>query len=206
MASDDTRASVPRSNDGARDRERGWRIAGYLGVAGFFGLEVLTRRRGAASRLDASEDDRGTTRAIVAAYAVAGLVAPGLRRVPVPRLPPVVRPVGVLLEAIGLGIRAWSMRALADSYTRTLRVEGEQRVVETGPYRLIRHPGYLGSLLIWIGLALTSRNVIVVAVSGVLLGGAYRRRIIAEERLLLRDLRGYGAYRDRTRRLVPFLW
>ena len=95
---------------------------------------------------------------------------------------------------------------MPDSYTRTLRTEGEQRVVDTGPYRLVRHPGYAGSLLTWNGFALTTRSRPVIAVVGVLLGRAYDQRIAAEEALLQRDLPDYVAYSHRTNKLVPFVW
>ena len=57
----------------------GWFLAGYAGVAGFILLEAATRRRGAASSLDASTDDRGTTRLIVVAYVTAAIAAPLVR-------------------------------------------------------------------------------------------------------------------------------
>jgi protein-S-isoprenylcysteine O-methyltransferase Ste14 len=98
------------------------------------------------------------------------------------------------------------MRTLGSSYSRTLRVEEAQSVVERGPYRLVRHPGYAGSLLIWTGLALTSRSLPVVAVVGGLLGVAYHRRVAAEEALLRRAFPGYIEYSRRTRRLIPFVW
>ncbi len=98
------------------------------------------------------------------------------------------------------------METLGSAYSRTLRTEEEQRVIETGPYALVRHPGYLGSLLVWAGFALTSRNLAVVAIVGVLLGDAYRRRIEAEERLLRRNLPDYVGYSERTKRLVPWVW
>jgi hypothetical protein len=65
------------------------------------------------------------------------------------------------------------------SYSRTLRVvedEDQQTVIDAGPYRLIRHPGYLGPLLTWVGFALTSRRLSVVALIVGLLGVAYERR------------------------------
>ena len=78
---------------------------------------------------------------IVTAYTLGAELPLVLRRVPVPQLPPVAGPAGLALEATGLALRAWSMRTLGTSYTRTLRTEGEQHVVDSGPYRLIRHPG-----------------------------------------------------------------
>ena len=154
-------------------------MAGYAGVAGFFVLEKSTRERGAAASLEASRDDRGTTRMIVAAYATAAVVAPLVRALRRPRLRAAAGPVGVGLEAAGLGLRAWSMRTLGQSYSRTLRVGHGQRVVDRGPYRFLRHPGYAGSLLIWTGFALTSRSIAVVEMVGGLLGLAYHRRVSA---------------------------
>jgi protein-S-isoprenylcysteine O-methyltransferase Ste14 len=111
-----------------------------------------------------------------------------------------------MLEALGLGLRAWSMRTLGRSYTRTLRIDDAQQIVDSGPYAWVRHPGYAGSLLVWTGFALTSRSLpAVLAVDG-LLGTAYQRRIAAEETLLRRDLRGYDAYRERTNKLIPLVW
>ncbi len=184
----------------------GWFVAGYVGVAGFFVLEATTRQRGAASSLTASHDDRGTTRMIVAAYAIAAVAAPLARVVWKPRLPRAAGPMGLGLEAAGLALRAWSMRTLGRSYSRTLRVELAQRTVESGPYQFVRHPGYAGSLLIWTGFALTSRSLPVVEGVGGLLALAYHRRVAAEEALLRRELPGYDAYSRRTKRLIPFVW
>jgi protein-S-isoprenylcysteine O-methyltransferase Ste14 len=194
---------------GANANGRGswnWFLAGYTALAGFFALEAATRSQGPASSLDASTDDQGTTDAIVAAYVISGVAAPFLRSIPLPRLPGSVAPIGLVTELAGLGVRAWSMRTLGRAYSRTLRAEREQRVVEAGPYRYVRHPGYLGSNLIWLGFALTSRSPLVVSVVGVVVGNAYRRRIQAEEALLRRELPGYSEYSDRTRRLIPFVW
>jgi len=182
-------------------------IAGYAGLAGFFLLEGLLRQSGSPASLKASEQDRGTTRAVVLAYAVASDL-PLLRRwLPGPALPPAVAPAGLLMQAAGLALRAWSMRALGGSYTRTLRVEdGQQTVVDSGPYRWGRHPGYLGSLLTWVGFACTSSSAPVLALIAGLLGGVYRRRIVAEEQLLRCDLFGYTTYSERTKKLIPFVW
>jgi len=190
----------------SRGSGAGWFVAGYVGVAGFFVLEASTRQRGAASSLTASRDDRGTTRMIVAAYVTAAASAPLVRLVWKPRLPRAAGPMGLGLEAAGLALRAWSMRTLGRSYSRTLRVEGAKHIVESGPYRFVRHPGYAGSLLIWTGFALTSRSLPVVEGVGGLLALAYHRRVAAEEALLRRELPGYDAYSRRTKRLIPYVW
>ena len=52
------------------------------------------------------------------------------------------------LVSTGLALRAWSMRALGSYYSRTLRTTSDQVVIESGPYRVIRHPGYFGSIMV----------------------------------------------------------
>ncbi len=183
----------------------GWTVLGYLGLAGFFAAEAALRRPGSAASLDASEGDRDTTRQIGRAY-LAAATLPLVLSPAQPRLSRAVAPAGLALEASGLGLRLWSMATLGAAYTRTLRTEAEQQVVDAGPYRVVRHPGYLGSLLIWLGFGLTTRRLPVVVGVGVLVGRAYQRRIGAEEDLLGRDLPGYADYAQRTKRLIPFVW
>ena len=121
-------------------------------------------------------------------------------------LPALCGPLGIAILLAGLALRVWSMQTLSDAYSRTLRVTNEQRVTERSPYRHIRHPGYLGSLLIWAGFALSSGSAPVVGTVAALLIPAYTHRMEVEERLLARDLAGYEDYRARTWRLVPGLW
>ena len=184
----------------------GWFLAGYAGVAGFFVIERWARQHGTAASLDASGDDQGTTRGIVTASIAAATMAPLLRHVPLRSLPRGAAPVGLALQGKGLALRVWSMRTLGASYSRTLRTDDARGVVDDGPYRLIRHPGYAGSLLTWTGFALTSRSLPVIGMVTGLLGRAYRQRIVAEEAMLRRDLPGYAVYSSRTKRLVPFVW
>ena len=198
-------STAPERRSDGRVRSR-WSLAGCAGVAGFLAIESAARQRGTAASLDASGDDQGTTKGIVTASVAAATLAPLLRRTPVRLLPRRAARVGLALQATGLVLRIWSMRTLGASYSRTLRTDDAQRVVDDGPYRLIRHPGYAGSLLVWSGFALTSGSLPVVAVVTGLLGRAYLRRIAAEEVLLRRDLPGYGGYCRRTKRLVPFIW
>jgi protein-S-isoprenylcysteine O-methyltransferase len=170
------------------------------------GLEALVRQPGSASDLHASKDDAASTRGIVIAYALVLLSAPLLRRLPIRPLPAPCAPLGLAVIFLGLVLRAWSMRTLSEAYTRTLRVTNQQTVTDRGPYRHVRHPGYLGSLAIWCGFALASGSAVVVGTVIALLLPAYLHRIEAEEELLERDLPGYAAYQSRTNRLLPHVW
>jgi hypothetical protein len=137
----------------------------------FLGVEALARTPGSASSLNASREDQGTTRMLAITYGLATELPLVLRRLPAPQLPPMAGPAGLMVQAAGLALRAWSMRTLGASYSRTLRAGQEQHVVDTGPYRLVRHPGYTGSLLTWTGFALASRSPLVLALVAALLGG-----------------------------------
>jgi protein-S-isoprenylcysteine O-methyltransferase Ste14 len=197
-----------RSTQSSKDTRVGrwWFLAGHVGVAGFFVVEAVARERGRAASLDADSDDQDSTRMIVTAGALAASLSPLLRRLPLRPLPRPAARVGLALQATGLGLRIWSMRTLGASYSRTLRTEDEQHVVTDGPYRLIRHPGYLGSLLTWTGFGLTSGSLPALAAVTGLLGHAYRHRIAAEEVLLRRNLPGYLDYSRHTKELIPFIW
>ncbi len=139
------------------------------------------------------------------AYAVsaAAILASPLLGAGAVRLPPACGPLGLGVEMAGVGLRSWAMRELHGHYARTLRVVDEQPVVRTGPYRYVRHPGYLGALLICVGAALTARNLTAVALTATAVGTAYEHRMDAEDTLLRRDLPGYAAYAATTHRLVP---
>jgi protein-S-isoprenylcysteine O-methyltransferase Ste14 len=107
----------------------------------------------------------------------------------------------------GTVLRAWAMLVLGQFYTRTLQVGAAQPVITGGPYASIRHPGYAGALLVWVGAALTfGSGARALAVLAIMLS-AYLRRIAVEEQLLLAELgEPYRRYRASTARLLPGIW
>jgi len=182
-----------------------WLAAGYLGLAGFLALEASVRDDTSAPDLE-EESDQGTTQGIITAYAVAALATPLLALLPGPRLPRWMAPLGLIFQFGGLALRRSSMVVLGRSYTRTVRTEEQQPLVEVGPYALVRHPGYLGSILIWLGFALSSGSPIAVGLVSAIIGRAYQRRIEVEEMVLEDGVYGYLDYQERTSRLIPFVW
>ena len=176
-------------------------------MAGFGAMELL--RKGASARsVVPTAADWGTTALIVAAYVVA-VVAISMRLLPSIPMPAaaLVGWAGVGVGTAGFVIRVWSMRVLGRFYTRTLVTTGDQQVVRAGPYQLVRHPGYLGSILVWTGAAVTSGNLLCIVLVTALLAVAYTRRIRVEERMLLDTLgEPYAAYRRESWRLVPFVF
>ena len=181
-------------------------IAGVLLWAAY---ELVLRRRedpGTAS-WQGGESDRGSTRLLIGAYLASVAVNVVFARLGTGAVGQTWCWVGVAAIAGGLGLRAWGMGTLGRFYTRTLRTANDQRVVQEGPYRLIRHPGYAGSLLVWTGYSLGLGNWIALLLVAVLLLAAYTWRIRAEEALLDQTFgTQYAEYRTHTKRLIPFLY
>ena len=68
--------------------------------------------------------------------------------------------IGVVLMATGVVLRAVAMRTLGKFFTRTLQIREGHHVVSDGIYRRIRHPGYLGDIVLFVGSGIATSNVI----------------------------------------------
>jgi protein-S-isoprenylcysteine O-methyltransferase Ste14 len=180
-------------------------------VACFLGLERLTRQGQEATSLEFGPFDRGSTRLLGIAFLVAVLtllVAPVLNAFQFGAMAwTAVGWVGIGLMIGGLALRFWANRVLGRFYTRTLRAAADQKVIDHGPYKILRHPGYSGVLAMWAGAGFATLNW--VAATAVILGmsGAYHYRILCEEEMLRRALgQPYETYMTRTWRIVPFVY
>ncbi|ORA10743.1 methyltransferase family protein [Mycobacterium arosiense] len=120
-------------------------------------------------------------------------------------VPPWLSVLGDVLVATGLGIAM--LVIVQNSYAAaTVTVESGQTVVSDGLYRFVRHPMYVGNVIMMIGipLALGSYWGLLFVIFGT---AALTLRILDEEKLLNRELPGYREYGQRVRyRLVPYLW
>ena len=137
-------------------------LLAYLLIALFLFLEGRLRRGRSAKSLERGQSDRGSTGLIGGAFLVTGLAllgAPVLNHSGVARVHAgTLGWVGLGIAILGIALRVWANRTLGRFYTRTLRVSEDQPLVERGPYGVIRHPGYLGVLLLWVGSSLATLN------------------------------------------------
>jgi protein-S-isoprenylcysteine O-methyltransferase Ste14 len=114
---------------------------------------------------------------------------------------------GLTLIVIGVGLRGWAILTLGRFFTHAIAVEEGQRVVQNGPYRLLRHPSYTGALVTLAGIGLALDNWLSLASIVLLPLFGFIVRIRREEQALTSRLGdAYTAYSARTRRLVPGLW
>jgi protein-S-isoprenylcysteine O-methyltransferase Ste14 len=177
-------------------------------AAGFVSGRVV-RRRPRLERTPAG--DRGTRKVLVAtglaSLAVAVLLAWFVRALAIPGPPWLAFAAGLGLYWAGRLLRWWAVRTLGPYFVGVVHVQAGHRVVDSGPYRFVRHPGYAGALVRVAGIGLMLGNAGSLAILVVANFGALRRRILVEEDELERALGGdYRRYCERTSRLVPGVW
>lgn len=115
--------------------------------------------------------------------------------------------IGLGLMAGGIGLRIWSILALGALFTPTVQIRKEHQLIQTGPYRWVRHPSYLGAFLALLGGAVLLESWIGIAICLCLMSIAYYIRITLEEKALVEAFgEKYMQYQEQTFRLVPFFW
>ena len=115
--------------------------------------------------------------------------------------------IGVTLILLGVAFRWYAIWTLGRYFTRDVVVSVDQKVVQDGPYRYIRHPAYSGTFLtmLGVGLAMTNWASLLALLVCVFLGHMYRVRV--EEKALVQALgKPYVEYMHRTKRFVPLLF
>ncbi|MGE7861367.1 methyltransferase family protein [Bacillus mobilis] len=114
---------------------------------------------------------------------------------------------GVIIALIGVWIRFSSMKILGRFYSRNVGMQGGHQLIQNGLYKYVRHPGYLGSFLTFLGFAISSSSFIAVIINIILFFLVYSYRIKIEERVLI-TLFGeqYRQYQSKTWRIIPFLY
>jgi protein-S-isoprenylcysteine O-methyltransferase Ste14 len=115
--------------------------------------------------------------------------------------------IGSFFVLTGLIIRVTSIMKLRQQFTYTVTRLENHELIETGFYKIIRHPGYLGQIIIFLGTSVCLSNWLSVLfmIIPVLLG--YLKRINVEEKFMAEQLgQKYLDYRKRTKRLIPSIY
>jgi protein-S-isoprenylcysteine O-methyltransferase Ste14 len=108
---------------------------------------------------------------------------------------------------LGLALTVWAYHTLGRFFSLEVQIQIEHRVVNTGPYRLLRHPGYAGVLFGFTGLGIAVQSWVSVIMTLIATTTAFAYRARIEERFLVAELgNDYIRYMARTRRLVPYVW
>jgi protein-S-isoprenylcysteine O-methyltransferase Ste14 len=115
--------------------------------------------------------------------------------------------VGIAIWLIGSLFRFYSVRTPGRFFTYDVTISAGQHVVDRGPYRWLRHPSYLGSLIAEIGFGMALTNWLAILLPALCLGAAYAYRIRLEEKVLLHGLGSPDRdYMQCTWRPIPFVF
>ncbi len=167
------------------------------------GLTVF-KRSGAG---EARRVDRGSLSLLWAAIVVSVLVAYALPpNAPSWDMMPAKTFIdaGIALFVAGLALRWYSIVYLGRFFTVDVAIASDHRVIDTGPYRYIRHPSYTGALMVFVGLGFCLCNWASLVVIFVPTLGVFLWRMRIEEAALSGALGdNYRDYMRRTKRLIP---
>ena len=115
--------------------------------------------------------------------------------------------VGIVLMLCGVGFRQWAIWVLGGFFSIRVRIVSGHRIVEEGPYRVLRHPSYTGMLMTMVGFGLLLRTLLGVIATVALFAVVMGYRMNVEENLLKAEFgEEYRDYEKRTRRLIPFIY
>ncbi len=114
--------------------------------------------------------------------------------------------VGIAFMFGGIVFRQWAIAVLGRYFSGVIGVQKEQKVVDSGPYNLIRHPSYTGALIFYVGIGLAFQSWAAALVAILVFGVVYGYRIFLEEKALINELgNNYLEYKKRTKRIIPFI-
>jgi protein-S-isoprenylcysteine O-methyltransferase len=181
-------------------------VLGLIYVLSELGLTVKKRANAAETR----DGDRGSLRllwiVIVACVTLSFSLA---HLIPAASMgaAPALRALGIAIFVVGLVIRWYAIVHLGRFFTVNVAIAMDHRVIDTGPYRFVRHPSYTGALMAFLGLALCLANWASLAVMVVPVFLVFLRRMQVEEGALLQALGDqYRDYMNRTKRLIPAVY
>lgn len=168
------------------------------------------RQRAQEARRDAAVQDRGSMILLIvllwSGVAVSFVLAELFPAAALSWQRTIFFSIGISFILLGVALRWYSIRILGRYFTRDVAVSADQKVVQDGPYRYIRHPAYSGTFLtmLGVGLALTNWASLVILLLCVFAGHLYR--VTIEENALLQTIgQPYAEYMQRTKRFIPWI-
>jgi len=166
------------------------------------GLVPRLRQRG-ATRV---KRDRGSRALITVSIFISVLIAFYFGYGGVGALPDWIFYMGIFLMFSGVMVRQYAIAILGRFFSLSVQLSEDHKVVDKGPYRLVRHPSYTGILITFAGLGLAVQSLGALLVLLLFFGISFGYRMYVEERTLLSGLgQDYASYMKRTKRLIPFI-
>ena len=173
------------------------------------GLVLMVKNPDLLRRRLKVKEEQGEQRKIIAATGfmfVVGFILAGLDfRLDCLPLPQIISKVSALLFLLAYALYAEVLRE--NTYlSRTVMVEEEQKVINTGLYGLVRHPMYSATIILFLTMPLVLGSLIAFLVF-LPYPIMIIKRLKNEEQVLSKELTGYTEYQKKVRyRLIPYIW
>ena len=114
--------------------------------------------------------------------------------------------LGVVFIVGGGMLRRLCWRTLGEYFTGDVRARADQPVIQTGPYRWVRHPSYTAGILMTVGIGLALGNWLSLALSTLAAALPYVYRVKVEERALLSEIgEPYAEFMRTRKRFIPYI-
>jgi len=114
--------------------------------------------------------------------------------------------ISIGLIVSGFGIRITSILTLRKFFSYSVSKLEDQQLIEQGLYRFIRHPGYLGQLLLFLGIATSLSNWVSILVMMIPVSIGFLNRINVEERFMVKQFgEKYMEYMKKTKSIIPLV-
>ncbi|NLE56757.1 MAG: isoprenylcysteine carboxylmethyltransferase family protein [Planctomycetes bacterium] len=182
-------------------------IIGFSYLYGLFEVVMNLRQRG--KKPVTASGDKGSLRLLYILITVGYALSFSIGATRIGRMTPwnAFFAVGVVTVLAGLTIRVRSMLNLKQYFTYSVAQTENHMLIETGLYRIIRHPGYLGQLMIFAGISISLSNWLAVLLMILPTAIGYSYRIKVEEDFMVEQMgESYRSYRSRTKRLIPLIY
>jgi protein-S-isoprenylcysteine O-methyltransferase Ste14 len=155
--------------------------------------------------------DAGSIQVIFAVMWIAFFFAFAVAWLPATQFPPGGRIIafysGLAALVAGGLLRRACWRTLGEYFTGDVKARADQPVIQTGPYKWVRHPSYTGAMLMFVGIGIALTNWLSVALLATGTIVAYGYRVKVEERALLSEIgEPYAEYMQTHKRFIPFIF
>ena len=188
----------------------GWLFIGLLFIPMFiFGIYLFFKKPELLRRRLNNKEKEGTQKFVVLISAllfIGGFIVCGLDyRYGFSKLPDYIVIIGSVMLLIGYALYIEVMRE-NEYLLRTIEIEKEQKVVDTGLYGLVRHPMYLSVILLFLSFPLVLGSLYGFCIF-LIFPLVLIIRIRNEEKILVKELKGYSKYKLKVKyKLIPFIW
>ncbi len=115
--------------------------------------------------------------------------------------------IGIIFVFAGIIFRFWSIQTLGKFFRTTIMIQKDHTIIQSGPYKYLRHPSYSGIMISLTGIGIATGNWISFILMEIIVFWGLNQRIVVEE-MELKKVFGedYTKYIKQTKKLLPFIY